>query len=68
MANVFALHTALGLVVAGTDDLFPARRLYCVGRKIMTGTPAGVGVIGRGDTCRVEIEGLGTTTFTFKKD
>lgn len=68
MANVFALHTALGLVVAGTDNLFPARRLYCVGRKIMTHTPAGVAAIGRGDTCRVEVEGLETTTFTYKKD
>jgi fumarylpyruvate hydrolase len=30
----------------------------------MTGTPAGVGPLQPGDTCVVEIEGLGTCTTT----
>ena len=38
------------------------------GDLIMTGTPAGVGAMGRGDTCRVEVEGLSSTSFTYAKD
>ena len=38
------------------------------GDLIMTGTPAGVGAMGRGDTCRVEVEGLSPTVFTYAKD
>jgi fumarylpyruvate hydrolase len=37
------------------------------GDLIMTGTPAGVGAMDRGDTCRVEIEGLSPTVFTYEK-
>ncbi|MFC0161915.1 fumarylacetoacetate hydrolase family protein, partial [Mameliella alba] len=32
------------------------------GDLIMTGTPAGVGPLQPGDTCVVEVEGLGTCT------
>lgn len=38
------------------------------GDLIMTGTPAGVGAMARGDTCRVEVEGLSDTSFTYAKD
>lgn len=34
------------------------------GDLIFTGTPAGVGPLGRGDTCKVEIEGLQSATVT----
>jgi fumarylpyruvate hydrolase len=34
------------------------------GDLIFTGTPAGVGPLNRGDTCRVEIEGLASATVT----
>ncbi len=35
------------------------------GDLVMTGTPAGVGPFGRGDTCTVSIAGLGDATVTF---
>ena len=38
------------------------------GDLIMTGTPAGVGAMARGDTCRVEIDGLSPTVFTYAQD
>jgi fumarylpyruvate hydrolase len=34
------------------------------GDLIFTGTPAGVGPLNRGDTCKVEIEGLQSATVT----
>ena len=37
------------------------------GDLIMTGTPAGVGAMGRGDTCRVMVEGLSDTSFSYAK-
>jgi fumarylpyruvate hydrolase len=36
----------------------------CPGDLIFTGTPAGVGALNRGDTCKVEIEGLQSATVT----
>lgn len=35
---------------------------FCPGDLIMTGTPAGVGTLNAGDTCVVEVEGLGRLT------
>ena len=34
------------------------------GDLIFTGTPAGVGPLNRGDTCKVEIDGLQSATVT----